>query len=87
MDGISNSTLEPSDLPIQFFCNSFTLSGQSTSSNPLRRDSAYSVIRKTHCFIGLRITGCPPLSDFPSITSSLANTVPNSGHQFTGTSS
>src|SRR5713101_3712441 len=31
-------------------------------------------------------TGKPPISLFPSTTSSFANTVPSSAHQFTGTS-
>lgn len=33
-----------------------------------------------------RMTGWPPRSLSPSITSSLASTVPNAGHQLTGTS-
>ena len=78
-------TLAPIDLPIQFFCNSLTLSGQSRSSNPSRRDSAYSVILNIHCRMGFLITGCPPISDLPSTTSSLARTAFNSGHQLTGT--
>lgn len=36
--------------------------------------------------MGIRTTGKPPRSDLPSITSSLASTVPSSGHQLTGTS-
>ena len=34
-----------------------------------------------------RTTGWPPRSLMPPITSSLASTVPNAGHQFTGASS
>ena len=43
-------------------------------------------MRSIHCFIGLRMTGKPPTSLLPSMTSSLASTVPSSGHQFTGAS-
>ena len=35
---------------------------------------------------GARTTGCEPRSERPSMTSSLASTVPSAGHQFTGTS-
>ena len=38
------------------------------------------------CRSGIRTTGYPPRSLFPSITSSLASTVPNSWHQFTSAS-
>ncbi len=47
--------------------------------------SAYAVILSIHCFMGMRTTGWSPLSLLPSMTSSLANTVPKAGHQFTGT--
>src|SRR5699024_9917960 len=52
-----------------------------------KRRSAYLVIFNIHCFIGFLTTGCPPRSLLPSITSSLARTVPSAGHQFTFTSS
>ena len=84
---ILKSISAPTDLPIQFLCMSFKDSGQSKSSRSFNNRSAYAVILSTHCRIGLRITGKLPTSLFPSITSSLANTVPNSGHQFTATSS
>ena len=58
-------------------------SGQSKLSKSSRSLSAYSVILMTHCFIGRRITGYPPLSLNPPITSSFARTVPNSSHQLT----
>ena len=77
----------PSDLPIQLRCMSFRDSGQSNSSKSSSKRSAYSVILNIHCRMGLRTTGCPPRSDRPSITSSLARTVPSASHQFTGTSS
>lgn len=38
------------------------------------------------CFMGRRTTGWSPRSLLPSMTSSLASTVPRAGHQFTGTS-
>ena len=77
----------PSDFPIQFFWSSLIFSGQSKSSSPFNKDSAYLVIFNTHCFIGVRYTGCPPISDFPSTTSSFASTARSSGHQLTATSS
>src|SRR5258708_5413111 len=43
-------------------------------------------MRSIHWRIGLRTTGNPPTSLLPSMTSSLAKTVPSSAHQFTGAS-
>src|SRR5574344_1465850 len=83
---ILNSTSTPVDLPIQLRCISFVDSGQSTSFKPSNNLSAYLGISITHCFIFLLTTGYPPLSDLPSIISSLDTTVPNSSHQFTGMS-
>src|SRR5699024_10126377 len=80
-------TSAPSERPIQLRCISFKLSGQSRSSKSSKRRSAYLVIFNIHCFIGFLTTGCPPRSLLPSITSSLARTVPSAGHQFTFTSS
>ena len=40
IESILKLTLAPSDLPIQFLCSSFTLSGQSKSSSPPNKDSA-----------------------------------------------
>ena len=81
------TTLAPTDLPIQFFCISIVEDGQSNNFKSSNKRSAYSVIFNTHWRIGLRTTGYPPRSLFPSITSSLAKTAFNSGHQLTGTSS
>src|SRR5215217_7345314 len=36
-----------------------------------------------HCIIFFCSTGCPPRSEKPSFTSSLANTVPKAAHQLT----
>ena len=79
-------TSAPTDLPIQFLCISFVDSGQSISSKPLSKISAYLGMSITHCFIFFLTTGNPPLSLLPSITSSLESTVPNSSHQLTGIS-
>ena len=82
----ASSTLKdisaPSDLPIQCFCISFVEAGHSTNSKSFKSLSAYFVMRIIHCRMGLRST-VYPLS-FHSSTSSLARTVPNSSHQFTG---
>ena len=42
--------------------------------------------RARACFMGRRTTGWLPRSLLPSMTSSLASTVPSAGHQLTGTS-
>ena len=84
---ISKSTSAPTLLPIQFRCISFSDSGHSSSSRSSSSRSAYAVMRSIHCRIGRCSTGNPPTSLLPSITSSLASTVPSPGHQFTGTSS
>ena len=76
----------PSERPTQFFCASLILSVQFNSSRAEIKRSAYAVIRIIHCRIRFRSTGWPPLSDRPSFTSSFANTVPSSGHQFTSES-
>jgi hypothetical protein len=55
--------------PIQLRCISLILSGQFRSSKSFNRRSPYAVMRSIHCFMGLRTTGYPPRSDFPSITS------------------
>src|SRR5205823_14446436 len=57
-----------------------------TSTPHIYTLSLHDALPIFHCRIGLRTTGKPPTSLFPSITSSFAKTVPNSGHQFTGTS-
>ena len=41
-------------------------------------------MRSIHCRSGMRTTGWPPRSLMPSMTSSLASTVPRAGHQLTG---
>ena len=65
---------------------SLVLSGQSISFSPSSSFSAKAGWLMTHCFMFFRITGYPPRSLFPSITSSLLSTVPSSSHQFTGMS-
>jgi hypothetical protein len=42
--------------------------------------------RSIHCFIIRFSTGSPVSTYLPSLTSSLASTVPSAGHQFTGAS-
>jgi hypothetical protein len=82
-----NVTLAPSERPIQLRCMAFTESGQSSRSRSSASRSAYAVIRIIHCFRLRRNTGKLPRSLRPSaVTSSLANTVPRPGHQFTGAS-
>ena len=73
----------PSLRPIQLRCVSFSDSVQSIFSRPSSILCAYADTRRHHCFIFFCTTGNPPRSDTPSTTSSLASTVPNSGHQFT----
>ena len=80
------STSAPSERPIQLRCISLSESLQSMPSRSSSKRCAYSVIRNIHCCIGRRTTGKPPTSLTPSLTSSLASTVPSSGHQFTGAS-
>ena len=46
----------------------------------------YKLVEKFAADKGIHITGYPPLSDFPSMTSSLERTVPSSSHQLTGIS-
>ena len=60
-------------------------SGQSNNSKSSKSREAYAVILIIHCRIGFLITGWPPLSLKPPITSSFESTVPNSSHQFTST--
>ena len=81
-----NATVAPSDRPIQLRCMSLIDSSHSSPSRSPNRRSPYCVIFNIHCLSGIRTTGCPPRSLSPSITSSFASTVPNAGHQFTGTS-
>ena len=84
----SNVISAPSERPIHVFCIVMVPSGHSIPSvaKSAASCSAYSVMRRTHWRSGMRITGKPPRSDLPSMTSSLARTVPNSAHQFTRTS-
>mmetsp|Transcript_16194 Transcript_16194/g.38514 ORF Transcript_16194/g.38514 Transcript_16194/m.38514 type:complete len:212 (-) Transcript_16194:376-1011(-) len=79
------STYAPSERPIQFSCAVFVPSGQSTplASRSSARRSAYAVIFRTHWRSGIRTTGKLPRSERPSMISSLASTVPSSGHQLT----
>jgi len=86
LSAIGNCTSPPVLRPIQFFCMSFTLSGQSSSSRSLKRRSAYAVIFKIHWRIVLWVTVAPQRSHFPSFTSSLARPVLHDGHQLIGVS-
>ena len=81
-----NLTETPFDFPIQFLCISFKGSGQSIDSRSDKSLSAYLLILRHQCFIFFFVTGNPPLSENPLITSSLARTVPNSSHQLTSPS-
>jgi hypothetical protein len=80
---IAKSISAPSLRPIHSRCMALVDAGHSSPSNWSSSLSAYDVIRNAHWLRGLRTTGCPPLSLRPSITSSLASTVPSFGHQFT----
>ncbi len=82
---MGKSTSAPKLRPTQLRCMSMIGRGQSTSSSSSIKRSAYAVMRSIHCVSGMRMTGKPPRSLLPSMTSSLASTVPSSGHQFTGT--
>ncbi len=73
----------PSERPIQLRCVSLIDSDHSILSRPLRRRSAYADTRRHHCHISFCTTGYPPRTERPSLTSSLASTVPSLGHQFT----
>ena len=73
----------PIDFPIQFLCVSFIEGDQSILSKSFNSLSAYALILIFHCNINLFSILKPPLSDTPFTISSLANTVPNSGHQLT----
>ncbi len=80
---ISKRISAPSERPIQFLCVSLSDSDQSIRSSPSRRRCAYALTRRHHCHIFFCSTGYPPRTDRPSLTSSLASTVPSFGHQFT----
>ena len=74
----------PSDLPIQFFCISFTCSGQpGRSSSAASSSSAYAVMRRKYIGISRFSTTAPVRQPRPSITCSLASTVWSTGSQFT----
>jgi hypothetical protein len=74
----------PSERPIQFFCISFTCSGQpSISSSAPSSASAYAVMRKKYIGISRFSTSAPVRQPRPSITCSLASTVWSTGSQFT----
>ena len=73
----------PSLRPIQLRCVSLSDSVQSIFSSPSSRRCEYADTLRHHCFIFFCTTGCPPRSETPSTTSSLASTVPSAGHQFT----
>ncbi|CPW09794.1 Uncharacterised protein [Mycobacteroides abscessus] len=82
--GAPNNTDAPCERPIQLRCMVLTLSGQSSTSRSSINLSEYAVIRIIHCRRRLRNTGKLPRSLRPSaVTSSLASTVPNPGHQLT----
>ena len=69
-------TRTPSDLPIQFFCISFTCSGQpGSSSSAASNSSAYAVIRRKYIGISRFSTSAPVRQPRPSITCSFASTV------------
>ena len=75
----------PSERPIQLRCIVLTRSDQcGSASRPASRRSAYSVIRKNHCVRSRISTASPERSQRPSTTCSLASTVRQPGHQFTG---
>ena len=73
----------PSDLPIQLRWVSLSESLHSSLSSPSSRRCAYADTLRHHCFITFCSTGKPPRTLTPSLTSSLASTVPSPGHQFT----
>ena len=82
----AKSTSAPMERPIQFFCISSVLVGHSTWTQifqqPLRVGGDFQNPLSHRFADDIRST------DFalPSTISSLANTVPNAGHQLTGTS-
>ncbi len=80
----ANNTDAPCERPIQLRCMVLTFSGQSRTSRSSINRSEYAVMRIIHCRNRLRNTGKLPRSLRPSeVTSSLASTVPNPGHQLT----
>src|SRR3989338_6560464 len=71
-------------LPIQFSCMMRTRFGQCSSLlRSWSNSSAYSVILKNHCSSICCSTSCSHLHHLPSMTCSLARTVPQLLHQFT----
>ena len=82
-EATENSISAPSLRPIHASCMRIVEVGQSRFCKPSSSRSANAVILNIHCNSGRRTTGCPPRSLRPSMTSSLANTVPSFGHQFT----
>ncbi len=74
----------PFDLPIQFLCIVLTFSGNEILSSSSRSSSEYSVILRNHCAISFCTTSRPHLQQRLFFTCSLASTVSQSTHQFTG---
>ena len=61
-------------------------SGAQQERDGIHTNHAYAVMRIIHWRMVFLTTGWPPRSDKPSLTSSLASTVPKAGHQFTSLS-
>ena len=81
------STSAPSERPIHSRCICLRLLRPVQVVQVLQQAIGVgSVIFSSHCRIGLRTTGWLPRSLLPSMTSSLARTVPSSSHQLTATS-
>ena len=79
-----NRTFAPSLRPIQFDCISFTRSGQRSSPpSASSRSGANFVMLKNHWLSCFFSTNAPDRQPRPSITCSLASTVPSTGSQFT----
>src|SRR3989338_717790 len=84
-----NFTRVPSLRPIQFLCIVLTRSGHFSVSMSRRSSSAYAVILRNHCSRSRTSTSEgvlweDALQHLPATTCSLANTVSQDGHQFTG---
>ena len=74
----------PLERPIQFLCIALTFSGNEIFSSSSSNSSEYSVILTNHCAMSLWTTSNPHLQHLLFLTCSLARTVSQSMHQFTG---
>ena len=84
LPSILNLILQPKDLPIQFLCINFTLSGHLLSLFKSSNNSSENLrILKNHCLSFFLSTIAPDRQPLPSITCSFANTVSSTGSQFT----